>query len=146
MPLLSESSISLRYFGDDLVPDALTLALGKPPTEARTKGEVITNKTTGSVRVAKSGSWLFDVARREPGDLDSQIKELFGALTGDLSVWRALAAKYKPDLFVGLFMIEGNEGIDVSAQSLEILAARGVSLSLEIYGPLERDTKSVAPA
>lgn len=148
MTLLSETSICLRYFGDDLVPDALTLALGKPPTEARTKGEVIANKTTGSVRVAKSGSWLFEVARREPGDLDGQIQELFGALTADLSAWRTLAAKYKPDLLVGLFMIERNEGIEIGAESLETLAARGVSLNLDIYGPLERGTGTgeIAPA
>lgn len=128
------------------MPDALTLALGKPPTESHTKGDVITNKTTGSVRVAKAGSWLFEVERREPGDLDGQIKELFGALTQDLSAWRTLAAKYKPDLFVGMFMIEGNEGIEMSAESLETLAARGVSLSLDIYGPLEKDTAPVASA
>lgn len=120
------------------MPDTLTLALGKPPTLSNTKGEVITNKTTGSVRVAKSGCWIFEVARREPGDLDGQIKELFSALTEDLSAWRALAARYKPDLFVGLFLIKGNEGIELSAESIEILAARGVSISLDIYGPTEK--------
>lgn len=138
MAVIAETSISLRYFGDDLVPDALTSALGKPPTKSTTKGEVITNQTTGSVRVAKSGSWLYGVERREPGDLDAQVEELFSALTADLSVWRPLAEKYKPDLFVGLFMKESNEGIEVSAHCMEILAARGVSLSLDIYGPLEK--------
>jgi hypothetical protein len=138
MAVIAETSISLRYFGDDLVPDALISALGKPPTKSTTKGEVITNQKTGSVRVAKFGSWLYGVERREPGDLDGQIDELFGALTTDLSVWRPLAEKYKPDLFVGLFMKESNEGIEVSARCMEILAARGVSLSLDIYGPLEK--------
>jgi len=127
----------LRYFGDDIVPDTLTAALGKQPTKSTTKGEVITDQKTGSVRVAKSGSWLYSVERREPGDLDGQIEELFGALTADLSVWRTLAETYKPDLFVGLFMKEFNEGIEISARCMEILAARGVSLSLDIYGPLQ---------
>ena len=95
MALIAETSISLRYFGDDLVPDALTSALGKAPTRSSTKGETITNKTTGNVRVARSGSWLYSVERREPGDRDGQIKELYDALTADLSIWRALAAKYK---------------------------------------------------
>ena len=113
----------------------MTSALGKAPTKSRTKGEIITIKATGSVRVAKSGSWLYSVERREPGDLDGQIKELFDALTADLSVWRALAAKYKPDLFVGLFLKELNEGIEISAECLDILSSRGVSFSLDIYGP-----------
>ena len=137
MALLAETSISLRYFGDDLIPDALTSVLGRPPTNARTKGEVIPNKTKGSVRVAEFGSWLYSVARRKPGDLDGQIQELFGSLTTDLSVWRVLAAKYKPDLFVGLFMKESYEGIEISALCLDMLSARGVSLSLDIYGPLK---------
>jgi hypothetical protein len=135
MALIAETSICLRYFGDDLIPDALTSALGKAPTKSTTKGEMITNKTTGSVRVAKSGSWLYSVERREPGDLDGQIKELFNALTADLSVWRALAAKYKPDLFVGLFMKESYEGIEISAECLDILSSRGVSFGFCIYGP-----------
>jgi ribosomal protein L19 len=135
MALIAETSIFLRYFGDDLVPDALTSALGKAPTKSTTKGEIITIKATGRTRVARSGSWLYSVERREPGDLDGQIKELFDALTADLSVWRALAAKYKPDLFVGLFLKESNEGIEISAECLDILSSRGVSLSLDIYGP-----------
>ena len=92
MALIAETSISLRYFGDDLIPDALTSALGKPPTKSTTKGELIPTKAAGGTRVARSGSWLYSVERREPGDLGGQIKELFGALTEDLSVWRALAA------------------------------------------------------
>lgn len=137
MAVIAETTVSLRFFGDDLVPDALSSALGRPPTISTVKGETITNKKTGSVRVAKFGSWLYDVQRRAPGDLDAQIQELFEALTSDLSVWRALAERYKPDLLVGLFMKESNEGIEVSAACLQVLAARGVSLSFDIYAPLE---------
>ena len=139
MAVIAETSICLRYFGDDLVPDALTAALGKAPTKSTTKGETITNKATGSVRAARSGSWLYSVERREPGDLDGQIKELFDALTADLAVWRTLAAKYKPDLFVGLFLKESNEGIEIGAECLDILSSRGVSLSLDIYGPTGKE-------
>lgn len=135
MALVAKTSISLRYFGDDLVPDALTAALGKPPTSAATKGEVIIGKNTGKTHIAKTGRWSYKVERREPGDLDGQIQELFGALSSDLSVWRALAEKYKPDLFVGLFLKKENEGIEISAECLEILSSRGVSLSFDIYAP-----------
>jgi hypothetical protein len=136
MPLIAETSISLRYFGDDLIPDALTDKLGKPPKTSQIKGETIIGKSTGIKRTAKTGSWIYVVERREPGDLDGQIEELFSALSPDLSVWRDLAAKYKPDLFVGLFLIKGNEGIEISAESLETLSSRGVSLSLDVYGPV----------
>ncbi|MEQ1820629.1 MAG: DUF4279 domain-containing protein [Terricaulis sp.] len=139
MAVIAETSISLRFFGDDLVPDAVTATLGKPPTGAETKGEVITNAKTGRSRVARRGGWRYRVERRAPGDLDGQIEELFGALSNDLSAWRPLADKYQPDLFVGLFLKESNEGIEISAKCLDILASRGVSLSLDVYGPLMRD-------
>ena len=134
MALIAKTSIMLRYFGDDLIPDALTSALGKPPSGAEIKGEAIIGKKTGISRIAKTGSWRYKVEKREPGDLDGQIQELFGALSTDLSVWRALAEKYKPDLMVGLFLKKENEEIEISAESLEILSSRGVSLWLDIYG------------
>ncbi|OYW54953.1 MAG: hypothetical protein B7Y80_09300 [Hyphomicrobium sp. 32-62-53] len=134
MALISETAICLRFFGDDLQPELLTAALGHPPTSSATKGEAITSEKSGRISVANSGKWLLSVDRRQPGDLNGQIQELFGALTEDLSVWRILADKYQPDLFVGLFLTGTNEGIEMSARSLEILATRGVRLSLDIYG------------
>jgi hypothetical protein len=117
---LTAASVSFgdRYLDVELDPDAVTAALGCPPT--------------GSASVS---GWQYSVDRREPGDLDGQIREIFGALTDDLSAWRPLAATYKPDLFVGIFLQDENEGIEISAESLRILADRGVSLSLDIYGP-----------
>jgi len=134
MALISETAICLRFFGDDLQPELLTSALGHPPTSSATKGEAIANEKSGRMSVARSGKWLLSVDRRQPGDLDGQILDLFGVLTEDVSVWRTLTAKYQPDLFVGLFLTGINEGIEMSAQSLEILATRGVRLSLDVYG------------
>lgn len=134
MATIAATTIGLRIFGDDLVPDAVTAALGKSPTQCRTKGELIPSKS-GNSRLAKTGSWHYRVERREPGDLDGQISELFGALTADLSVWRALVATYKVDLFVGFFMSEENEGIEISAASMETLSSRGIVLGLDVYAP-----------
>ena len=140
MPVIAMTMASLRFYGDDLVVDELTAAMGRPPTGSMTKGEPIVRK--GKVRTASDGTpliasmnrWQYSVARRKPGDLDGQIRELFGALTDDLAVWRSLA-RFHPDLFVGLFMKEENEGVDVSAECLAVLASRGVVLSLDIYEP-----------
>ncbi len=70
--------------------------------------------------------------------MDRQIREVFGSLTSDLNVWRELSSKYTPDLFVGLFMEQTNEGIEVSVDCLAMLAERGVTLSLDVYGPVEK--------
>jgi hypothetical protein len=138
MAVISETTVCLRFFGDDLNPDDLTARLGRAPTASTIKGQTITAKKTGFTRIAKTGSWRFEAERRVPGDLEAQIREVFGALTADLTVWRDLA-KYEPDLFVGLFMKEGNEGVDISAEALGLLSSRGVSIDLDVYGPTRDD-------
>jgi len=79
--------------------------------------------------------WRIEASDKEPEDLDSQIGELLGKLTGDLSVWKSIAAKYEVDLFCGLFMDKGNEGMSLSPKSLAALGARGIELGLDVYGP-----------
>ncbi|MFC0018329.1 DUF4279 domain-containing protein [Roseibacillus persicicus] len=129
--------MTLRIIGDDLDPEEVSRLLCCRPTSAQRKGEEIVGKKTGTLRVAKSGSWRFEVSDCENGDLDEQIKGVFRPLSGDITVWRFLASRFKMDLFCGLFMNCSNEGLDVSAESLLALGERGVSLGLNLYGPLE---------
>ena len=96
------TSAGLRFSDRDafeiLVPDTLTAALGRPPTHSYIRGQPMTNKRgkvlrtpDGAPILARFSAWQYGVESREPGDLDGQIRELFGALTSDLSVWRGLA-------------------------------------------------------
>jgi hypothetical protein len=133
MAAISETHASLRFFGDDLNPGELTALLGGMPSTCASKGDVIRSGTTGRERIAKTGSWVVSVERRAPGDLDAQVEELLWPLSRDLSIWRSLG-KYRPNLFVGLFLQESNEGIEISAYSLSSLAERGILLDLDVYG------------
>src|SRR5689334_22424948 len=103
---ISITSATLRIFGDDLVPDELTLALGTQPTRSGLKGEI---EVVGRPP-AKTGFWNLSVQDREPGDLDAQITELFTMVSADLFVWRGIREKFVADIFCGLFMNETNEG------------------------------------
>jgi hypothetical protein len=131
MAVIAETLASLRFNGDDLEPEALTSQLGGPPSRSWRKGEVFGAKRTNRRR---TGAWLLEAERREPGDLDRQIDEIFSKLTVDMSVWRDLASRYHPDLFVGLFLEKSNEGIELNDASLSLLADRGVSVGLDVYG------------
>lgn len=135
MPTISETHVAVRFFGDDLDPNEVTRLLGALPQSAARKGDVTRSKISGREYTARTGKWIFGVARREPGDLNGQIQELLGALTSSLEPWRELANEYNPDLFVGLFMRETNECIELSLDCLAMLAARGITLSLDVYGP-----------
>ena len=131
MGALSKTAASLRFFGDDLDPDEVTRLLGKQPLAAERRGEIF--RTRSRERVARQGAWRVEVERRGPGDLDGQIAELLAGTTEDLAVWRHLTAKYWAEIFCGLFLKEYNEGICVSARTLQMLGERGINLDLDIY-------------
>jgi hypothetical protein len=134
MAQLQRSAATLRISGDDLQPAEITRLLGCDPSAAQTKGEQVVGRNTGSARIASTGMWRLAASKREPGDLDGQIAELLSKLTDDLNVWGSIARTYKLDLFCGLFMGGGNEGLSISPESTAALGLRHVELGLDIYG------------
>jgi hypothetical protein len=46
-------------------------------------------------------------------------------------VWKRLAI-YRPDLSIGLFLEETNEGIGIGEPSVRALAARGIALDFDV--------------
>lgn len=136
--MLSRSAASLRFFGDDLDPEEVTSLLGAPPTVGARKGGVW-HTSRGVEKVARTGSWRLQGPRREPGDLDAQVTALLAPLTVDLGVWKALAERFKGDIFCGLFLEETNEGLSLTPETLAAIGNRGLTLDLDIYGPLGED-------
>ncbi len=137
MAQVSKSAATLRVMGDQLIPSEITNILGCNPTFEQTKGQEIVNNKTGNKRVAISGMWRLETKRHEPENLDKQISEIFSQLTTDLEKWKLLNEKYDTDLFCGIFMKEDMEGMEISPESLKILAERGITLGLDIYRPDE---------
>jgi hypothetical protein len=132
MPVVNSTVATLRFFGDDLQPDEITKALGRPPTESTIKGAEWTTPS-GRHRVANKGCWRLCAQDREPGNLDAQIAELLSGLSNDLTVWADLTTRFRADVFCGLFLDEGNEGISLSPHTLSMLGARNLELDLDIY-------------
>ncbi|WP_164080975.1 DUF4279 domain-containing protein [Stenotrophomonas maltophilia] len=132
MAAFDHSLVTLRFFGDDLLPDEISALLGATPTASHHKGQEIRGSQSGSVRTARTGSWRLSAPRREPEDLEAQIFEILDQLTGDLAVWQSLA-RFRPDLFCGLFMGSSNDGVSLSPRALLALGQRGIELGLDIY-------------
>lgn len=143
MGVLNHSLATLRFFGDDLVPDAITDALGVKPTEACVKGHELISPSNGRVHIAKTGSWRLKAKPREPEDLEAQIFELLAQLSDDMNVWVSLA-RYKPDLFCGIFMDSSNDGLPLSAKALLALGQRGIALDLDIYDSSDEESSNSA--
>jgi len=81
-----------------------------------------------------TGMWRLRATKLAPGDLDAQIEEILSKLSSDMAVWKKLSERYHVDLFCGLFLASGNEGLTISPKSLADLGNRGIELGLDIYG------------
>lgn len=132
MAAFDHSLVTLRFFGDDLLPDEISALLGAIPTASYHRGQELKGSQSGVVRIARTGSWRLSAPRREPEDLEAQIFEILDQLTGDLAIWESLA-RFRPDLFCGLFMGSGNDGVSLSPRALLALGQRGIELGLDIY-------------
>ncbi len=109
--------------------------LGATPSFCHAKGEEVRSKTTGSLRIARSGMWRLSVDEQSPESLEKQLQELFANMTDDLSVWENIEKQYSADLFVGLFMLETNEGLTISSETLKMISDRHLEIGFDIYAP-----------
>ena len=135
MPLLWRSVAALRIFGETLEPDEGTRLLGSPPTKSRLKGDVKYRSKDGRETIAKEGMWLLEATDREPVDVNGQVMEILGKLTGDLGVWNSLSQGFDIDLSFGWFMQESNEGLEIAPATLAALSARGIRVGIDVYAP-----------
>jgi Domain of unknown function (DUF4279) len=151
MSAINQSLVSMRIWGDEVIPQDISKMLGVSPSEAKTKGHeivrgntgrVIVDPKTGKARVAKFGLWLLRAERREPEDIDSQIREIFSKMSADIAVWQSITKKHRANLSCGLFMRETNEGLSISTESLAILSERGIELWFDIYAPSDDDDET----
>jgi hypothetical protein len=123
--------VSLRFFGDDLEPDEITRALGHFPTEAFRKGDA----RDGGGAARTSGGWLLTGPATDPQTVENTIRALLALLSPDLRAWRSLTRRFHADVFCGIFMDEFNRGFEVSPALMRELAARGLVVGFDIYGP-----------
>ena len=133
MAVPEELRVSLRILGDDLVPSEITMLLECLPTKSQSKGDVIEGKKTGKLREAKTGGWWLLAPACFDGNLNSQILGLLALLNDEVSVWTDLSDRFKLDLFVGVFLSSGNDGIGLSPKTLKAIGDRGIELDLDIY-------------
>jgi len=133
MGALEYSQVTLRIFGEDLIPDDVSNLLGAKPTKSIKKGDEEVGKTSGAMRIAKTGSWHLHAEKKEPEDLNAQIEEILSQLTNDLAIWEKLCQSYKVDMFCGLFMGDWNDGLSLSPKIMHALGQRKIALSLDIY-------------
>lgn len=133
MGIPEHSVVTLRIFGDDLVPAEVTSRLGCEPSNACAKGDTRFVSRTGNPYVEKTGRWNLSATDRKPEDIPAQIREILDKLTRNPDVWAHLKSKYSMDFFCGVFMGSGNDALEFPPELLGELSARGICLSLDVY-------------
>jgi hypothetical protein len=131
MGQIGRTKVSLRLFSDNLDPESVTSLLGRRPTRSWRAGEMKFS------RPAKFGSW--HLQSDAPGDLDAQIRGLLASLSPDIAIWNCLTKQHHADLFCGLFLTEGNQGLVLAPNTMDAIARRGLKLSLDIYSARDID-------
>lgn len=131
------STATLRFFGDRLDPQAITERLGCSPTRCAQIGDVTIGRKAGQEWVAKTGSWLLSAFEQRPVNLEMQIADLLAKVSGELEVWKQLTSQYQCDLFCGLFMSTGNDGLSLSSATLFAVRERGLEIVIDLYEPVE---------
>jgi hypothetical protein len=135
---LLETTMAIRFFGDDLDPDEITARLGCLPTFSAKKGGIWATKG-GTEKTASTGFWRLVARDRQPGDLDAQISELLASCSEDLSIWIDLTNRFTANVFCGLFMNKSNDGAVLSVESMQKLGSRQLPLWFDIYDPPPQD-------
>jgi hypothetical protein len=128
-------SVALRVMGDSLDPIEITRLFGKEPRFAARGGDQVQR---GSRTVTqRSGIWTYGLAEDPSPEwhLDDAVEALLGRFPSDLELWSDLRSRFKLDVFCGLFMGSDNQGTVLSPRTLGMLAARGLTLNLDLYGP-----------
>jgi Domain of unknown function (DUF4279) len=137
MPFLHHSCAALRIAGDSLNPDVISRLLGCSPTLGYVKGQIEPSK--GKTIVRETGGWHLDAIGQQPGDVNAHVAQLFRQVNNDVCAWAALSGEYETDLFCVCFMSEAGEGLEVAAETLEVLGDRGIKLELRIYSPAKEN-------
>jgi hypothetical protein len=129
---IDRACVTLRLFGDALVPEEVTRLLSTEPTKARRKGDVIPDKRYH--RVAATGTWQLEGGLPEGTELEEQIAALLSAVTADLQAWQQLGREFDVDIFCGVFLDDSNRGFVLSPRVMQMLSERGIELGFDIYG------------
>jgi hypothetical protein len=146
MGIPHHSRCALRLYGDDLDPDAVTAALGRAPTRGWRKGDRRVGPKSGRVVIERTGGWLLRAEDREPEDLPAQIREVLEQLSEDPAVWAELRTRCRIDMFCGVFMASGNDGLEFEPALMHALALRGIKLSLDLYDAEDADAAGDPPS
>lgn len=132
MSEISECKASLWIVGDALNPDELAEWLGCAPAYQVRKGDIY-HTDEGEEMVASTGRFQLTTGWHIGKSLERLIGELLDSVPDDFALWERINTSLSGDVFCGLILGGVNEETKLSANTLQALGRRGLSLHLDIY-------------
>ena len=134
-PVLGASA-TLRVFGDALEPYEVTRLLGPAPTTSYRTGDPVSPRLTAR---RKMGMWCLEssLARTEP--LSRHVIELLARVPSDPTIWSEIQRRFFADVYCGVDVRVPNSGMGLTSETIEALAARGLSVEFDLYALLPED-------
>jgi hypothetical protein len=123
------SRASFRIFGETLVPEELGAALDIVATKTHIKGQ----RHSGSRGVWRDSAWLLCSPLQKHESLTEHLKWLLDRLEPKTDVIKAIAKKYRVDIFCGFSSGSGQGGFTIDVETLGRLANLGIPVGLDLY-------------
>jgi hypothetical protein len=133
--LIDRASVSLCVYGDNLIPEAVSKALGIAPTRAHRKGEPMKSRSPHAPRDAahRTGAWILKVRGKAPQEPEELTAGLLDQLPDDNTVWDEIAARHDIWLSYGLHMDAWNRGFALSPEMVSRIARMHARMNFDIY-------------
>jgi hypothetical protein len=114
------ATASIRLKGDDLVPSEVSALLGCAPALSYRKGEPMPLRGA-KPPLGRTGFWSTNSGVPDGRPLEEHILGLIDKLPAPVEVWQRLGRKYRMDCFCAVFLTQANQGVELSAESLQWL-------------------------
>lgn len=121
--------LALRFFGDDLDPAIITEKLNLTPTVCFRRGDIDERRN----KAYKTGVWLLETPRSLESPAELVAQTFNQSLNACINEIRELASYYKADLKLNMHIDRWCRGTTFPASILDLIAATGLELSLEVY-------------
>jgi hypothetical protein len=131
---VDEVWLTLGVYGEDLDPAEVSALLRCEPTGAHRRGD-----RRRLSPPSKTGAWLLRVEGSAPVEPDDLVARLLDRLPGDPAFWAGLTSRYTVQLSFALFVAAWSRGFDLSARSVQRVAALGLTLGFSIYAEADAD-------
>ena len=68
-----------------------------------------------------------------PAISTGRLSNFSALLTDDIAVWQGLTARFRADIFCGLFMEDGDEVISLRPETILAAGSRGLLIGFDVY-------------